>query len=293
MSQVWKSHIRVTAADVDPLVQALEDAIELEAGGILAFEEPDAQSWTIESIHQEEPAQTVIETIATRAGVILRSLRVEALPDIDWVKKSLADLPPIRAGRFFVCGAHDRAKAPPNAVVLQIEANQAFGTGSHPTTKGCLLTLDALAKRRRFARVLDLGCGSGILAFAMAHLWASPRLPIVHGVDIDPISVETARENAGINGLAQRVRLVAGNGLDHPAIRNGTPYDLIVANILAGPLVRLVRPIANALVPGGHLVLSGLLADQETYVRAAYWQCGLHLEQRCCLDGWTTLLLSA
>ena len=293
MPQVWKSHIRVAAADIDPLVQALEDAIELEAGGILAFEEPDGQSWAIECIHQEEPAQSVIETIAARAGVSLFSLRIEALPDIDWVKKSLADLPPIRAGRFFVCGAHDRAKAPPNAMMLQIEANQAFGTGSHPTTKGCLLTLDALAKRRRFTRVLDLGCGSGILAFAMAHLWASPRMPIVRGVDIDPISVETARENALINGLARRVRLVAGNGLDHPEIRGGAPYDLIVANILAGPLVRLARPIATALAPGGRLVLSGLLADQETFVRAAYMQCGLHLEQRRCLDGWTMLLLRA
>ncbi len=291
MSPTYKATFRVATAEAIPLVEALEDAVEIETSGVLFFEDPDAQSWTIEAILPEAPEAGVLDAIAARAGVTLRMRKIETLPDIDWVKKSLADLPPIRAGRFFVCGAHDRAKAPANSIVLQIEASQAFGTGSHATTKGCLLTLDALAKRGRFSRALDLGCGSGILAFAMANLWASSGAQIVRGVDIDPISVATANENARINGLARRVRLVAGDGLGHPEIHGGAPYDLIVANILAGPLVHLARPVAEGLEPGGRLILSGLLADQEAYVRAAYLAHGLRLERRLALDGWTTLTL--
>jgi ribosomal protein L11 methyltransferase len=275
---IYKATMRVETGQQDALAAALEDA----ASGVLIFEDPDAKSWTVEAIYLEEPAKDEIETLAAEAGAPLRMLSVAALPEIDWVKKSLEDLPPIRAGRFFVAGAHDIAKAPGGALRLQIEAAQAFGTGSHPTTKGCLLALDALAKRRHIARALDLGTGSGILTFALIRLFARPVL----GTDIDPIAVETARENARINALHPRARFRVADGLSF-----GGRYDLIVANILAGPLKRLARPIAAALAPNGTVILSGLLDSQEVYVRAAYRAQNLRLVGRRVIDGWTTLIL--
>lgn len=287
MTATFKATLRVMAGEAERLVTALEESFDLAPGGVLAFEDPDAKTWTIEAIYSDAPDKAGLEALARDAGISLRMLNVEALPEIDWVKKSLADLPPIRAGRFFVAGGHDMDKAPGGGIALQIEAAQAFGTGSHPTTKGCLLALDALAKKGLFARPLDLGTGSGILAFAMAKLW---RVPVL-ATDIDPISVATAWDFARINGVQNFVRFVTADGFHHPAVRAGKPYDLIVANILAGPLVKLAGPVTRHLMPGGILVLSGLLAEQEVFVRTAYRTHGLHLLSRRVIDGWTTLTL--
>lgn len=281
----YKATLRIETGKAEALTAALEEG----AAGILAFEDPDAKTWTVEAIYLDEPDKTAIEAAAARVGLSLRMLIIEALPEIDWVKKSLADLPPIRAGRFFVAGAHDMHKAPGGSLRLQIEAAQAFGTGSHPTTRGCLLALDALAKRRRIANALDLGTGSGILAFALARAFARPVL----GTDIDAIAVATAKENARINRLNALTRFIVADGLHHPAIIQRSPYDLVVANILAGPLKRLARPVSAALVPGGTLILSGLLASQETYVRTVYRAQSLALAGRLVIDGWTTLVLEA
>ena len=279
---MYKATLRVETDKVEALSAALEEG----ASSVLAFEDPGEKTWTIEAIYSETPSAELIEALAARAGISLRMLSISVLPEIDWVKKSLEDLPPIRAGRFFVAGAHDMHKAPGGALRLQIEAAQAFGTGSHPTTRGCLLALDALAKRRRVKTALDLGTGSGILSFALARLFARPVL----GTDIDPVAVTTARENARINGLHTLTRFITADGLDHPAIAARKPYDLILANILAGPLKRLARPIAAALAPGGTVILSGLLASQEAYVRAAYRDQGLFLRSRILIDGWATLV---
>ena len=281
----YKATLRIEAGKAEALSAALDET----AAGLLAFEDPDEKTWTIEAIYLEEPSAAEIEAVAAAAGLSLRMLKIETLPEIDWVKKSLADLPPIRAGRFFVAGAHDMHKAPGGSLRLQIEAAQAFGTGSHPTTRGCLLALDALAKRRRIAKALDLGTGSGILAFALARLFPAPVL----ATDIDPVAVATARENARINLVHRRTRFITADGLHHPALTARLPHDLIIANILAGPLKRLARPIAAALAPGGTLILSGLLARQEPYVRAAYRAQGLRLRSRLVIDGWATLVLEA
>lgn len=279
----YKATLRIEAGKAEALSAALDET----AAGLLAFEDPDEKTWTIETIYLEEPSASEIEAITAAAGLSLRMLKIETLPEIDWVKKSLADLPPIRAGRFFVAGAHDMHKAPGGSLRLQIEAAQAFGTGSHPTTRGCLLALDALAKRRRVAKALDLGTGSGILTFALARLFPAPVL----ATDIDPLAVTTARENARINHLHRRARFIAADGLHHPLLATRQPYDLVIANILAGPLKRLARPIAAALAPGGTVILSGLLASQEAYVRAAYRAQDLRLRSRLVIDGWATLVL--
>jgi ribosomal protein L11 methyltransferase len=209
----------------------------------------------------------------------------ETLADADWLAMALSGLPPVRAGRFFVFGVHDRGRAPANTVNLRIEAGAAFGTGHHGTTVGCLLAYDSLLKGRRFDRVLDVGTGTGVLAIAAAR--TGSRVTI--GTDIDRVSVRIARENARINHATSR--FVAANGLQAPVVRGAAPYDLVFANILAPPLVRLSHDIAGALRSGGVAILSGLLRAQARRVLAAYVSKGFALERRLGRDAWATLIL--
>jgi ribosomal protein L11 methyltransferase len=215
------------------------------------------------------------------------TLRVVTAPlaNADWLALALSGLPPVRAGRFFIYGAHDAGRVPANAVALRIEAGAAFGTGHHGTTLGCLVALDALRKQRRFMRVLDVGAGTGVLAIAAARV----GVRVAVGADIDPISVRIAAENATLNHA--RARFVVADGLNHPAIAAAAPYDLVFANILARPLVRLAPAIVGALAPGGVVILSGLLRSQERHVRAAYLDRGLRLIRRIHEDAWATLVL--
>jgi ribosomal protein L11 methyltransferase len=198
---------------------------------------------------------------------------------------ALSGLPPVRAGRFFIYGVHDRGRAPPNTVNLRIEAGAAFGTGHHGTTVGCLLAYDRLLKANRFARVLDVGAGTGVLAIAAARTGSAKAV----GTDIDRVSVRISRENARVNAV--NVRFVHASGLGHRAVRADAPYDLVFANILARPLVSLAQDIKGALRPGGIAILSGLLRTQERYVRAAYLARDLRLDFALRRDAWATLVL--
>lgn len=210
---------------------------------------------------------------------------VEKLADADWLAMALSGLPPVRAGRFFVYGAHDRGLAPPNAVNLRIEAGAAFGTGHHGTTVGCLVAYDDLLKARRFPKVLDVGAGTGVLAIAAARTGSKLAL----GTDIDAPSVRIARENAHLNHAT--ARFVHASGLGHRLVRNTAPYDLVFANILAPPLVALAQDIKGALRPGGTAILSGLLRTQARRVLAAYRSRGFKLVRRIHRDAWATLVL--
>jgi ribosomal protein L11 methyltransferase len=209
----------------------------------------------------------------------------ERLADADWLAMALSGLPPVRAGRFFIYGVHDRGRAPINAVNLRIEAGAAFGTGHHGTTVGCLIAYDALLKRRRFKNVLDVGAGTGVLAIAAAKTGTQ----VAVGTDIDPVSVRIGRENAKVNAV--RARFVHASGLNDRAVAGEAPYDLVFANILARPLIGLAQDIKMALKPQGIAVLSGLLRTQERAVRAAYLNRGFKIERRIHRDAWAALVL--
>ncbi len=204
----------------------------------------------------------------------------------DWVALSLEGLPPVDAGRFRLRGSHD-APADGGRIDLLIDANEAFGTGHHGTTKGCLLALDELLGGWTPRTALDVGTGSGALAIAYAKAAGAPIL----ATDIDPIATRVATANAELNGVGALVTAVTADGFDHPDLA-GRAFDLIFANILAAPLIALAGDLAGALAPGGRAILSGLLVDQETAVAAAYAARGLKVERRPPLQEWATLVLS-
>ena len=267
------------AADVS---LAADPALEAATWSIIEEDEVSA-AWRIDAYPATEAEATAFETrLAAAAGLATTKLK---LADADWIALSLSGLPPVRAGRFFVFGSHDAGGIPANVVALRIEAGAAFGTGHHGTTVGCLAAFNALLKARRFARVLDVGTGTGLLAIAAARTGTRA----VVGTDIDPDSVRISTENAALNRA--HARFVIAGGLSHPLVRGGGPYDLVFANILAGPLIDLARPIHGALAPGGFAILSGLLRGQARAVRAAYVTHGFRAAGRLDIDAWTTLVM--
>ena len=259
-------------------------------GGAVACSVPDAEGKVVlEAYCTREPSRAEIAArlaaAALAAGIEVPDFEIERLPDLDWVAEGRKALPPVRAGPFYIFGAHVTAPPPPGAIPLRLEASLAFGTGQHETTRGCLLALAELKAQRAVARALDLGCGTGILALAAAKLWACP----VTALDNDPDAVRLARENAAVNGVADLVQAHRGEGYDCPEAAAGAPYDLIVANILAGPLVAMAEDLKRHLAPGGTAVLSGLLAEQAEDVLKAHRP--LRLTRDYPLGDWTTLVI--
>lgn len=216
------------------------------------------------------------------------TIDVEVLPDIDWVAHSLEGLKPVRAGRFLVHGSHDRDKKRPGDIAIEIDAGRAFGTGHHGTTEGCLEMIGRVTRQRDFRRILDLGTGSGVLAIAAARLSRAAIL----ATDIDPVAIEVARENVRKNRCASRIRSKAAAGFHSDIFARSGPFDLIVANILARPLMQLAPALARNLAPGGEVILSGILAGQRMKVLAAYNTQGLFHKQTLWRDGWVTLHLA-
>lgn len=253
-----------------------------------AFEDKEGQ-WRL-AVHFPQPP----DDAALRAQVALvagedaaAALSIEAMPDTDWVAQSLAGLRPVRAGRFLVHGAHNRLSVRPNDIGIEIEAALAFGTGHHGTTRGCLLALDDLAKRRQVRKVLDVGTGTGVLAMAAAKRL---HVPVVAS-DIDRIAVGAARGNALLNRIGPTVTFVHAAGARAHAICAGAPYDLIFANILLGPLTRLAPPLARLATSRSRIVLSGLLPAHANAALAIYRAQGFRLERRIPLEGWMTLVM--
>ncbi|WP_293681171.1 50S ribosomal protein L11 methyltransferase [uncultured Phenylobacterium sp.] len=281
--------VQITARGPRAEAEAAAAALEAEpATEALTFsileEDEDRDVWRIDAFPTETFEQLAIDRVL--AGFPKLRVATEVLADADWLAMALSGLPPVRAGRFFVYGAHDKGLAPASTVNLRIEAGAAFGTGHHGTTVGCLQAFSDLLKARRFGRVLDVGCGTGVLAIAAARTGSS----VAVGTDIDGPSVRIANENAALNHA--RARFVHAAGLDDPRVRGDGPYDLVFANILAPPLVALSTDIRSALKPGGVAILSGLLRTQERRVLAAYTSKGFRLVRRIHRDAWATLVLA-
>jgi len=213
---------------------------------------------------------------------------LETVPDQDWVALSQAALPPVAAGRFLVHGRHDRERIRPQRMAIEIEAGAAFGTGHNATTTLCLEAIDRLVRRRQFRSVLDLGCGTGVLAIAAAR--AIPGAHVL-AVDNDPLAVAVARTNARLNGTGQRVRVIAATDFAHPWLRRPRGFDLVLANLLPGPLIALAPAMRRGLRPRGIAVLCGLLEHQARELIATYRAAGFGLAARKRRAGWTALTL--
>src|SRR5688572_10623960 len=255
---LWKASVALTKSEAADIAATLE--LDGSAQAVLIAEEPFADGAVVEALYTEEPDAAYLSRIAGR------TITVAPLPDQDWIKSSQEGLPPVRAGRFFVYGAHDAGQVPHGVIPMKIEAGLAFGTGHHETTALCLAALSELARERSFRNVLDLGCGTGLLAIGAAKLWKRRVL----ASDIDPVAVVVTRDNARANGAGPLVQAVTADGLTSPVLANAAPYDLLIANILAGPLTQLAPSIQKALAPGAVLLLSGLLTNQEKLVTSFY-----------------------
>lgn len=211
----------------------------------------------------------------------------EVLPDIDWIAKSLEGLAPVRAGRFVVHGSHDRDKVRTGEIAIEIDAGQAFGTGHHGTTAGCLEVLASVARTRTVRNVLDLGTGSGVLAIAA---WKLMHVPVL-ATDIDPIATRVAAENARVNGVVNGMTFATAPGFHSTAFSANGPFDLIIANILARPLMKMAPQLVANLAPGGSVILSGILAEQRWKVLAHYNGQHLRHVRTIWRNGWVTIHL--
>ena len=287
----WRFAARIGGAEAALDIAALLDEL---TGAVSAFEiragDGTAAEWRVEAFPAAPLLSAGLEIrlrlTAAASGGTLIELSEERLHERDWLGENLRAFPPVRIGRFFIHGSHWRGLPPPGTIAIEIDAASAFGTGEHPTTAGCLLALDALARRRRFRAPLDIGTGSGILAIAAAKRLRRRVL----ASDIDPEAVRVARRHVRRNGLGGLVKVVEGAGYRGRQVRRSR-YDLIFANILARPLMAMASGLARSLAPGGRAVLSGLLARQEAMVLAAHRAQGLALERRLLIDGWSTLIL--
>lgn len=255
------------------------------------FESQPDDIWKLHLYCEKKPDK---EAIAQHIALLSASIAVqppsftlEILPDNDWVSRVQENFPPLHMSRYFVHGSHYQGKIPCGAYRLEIDAGRAFGTGEHETTSSCLQAIGWLAKRRHFSHMLDMGCGSGILALAMAKTWKNP----VVAVDIDEQAVKISRENARINQVSSLISAGVSNGYNSRLVMHAAPYELIASNILAKPLVAFAPDLARNLAPNGVAILSGLLGYQERKVLSAHLQQGLRLIKRIKYNSWSTLLI--
>ena len=294
----WKLSLPCTKAEAEGIADDLPAFALLDQPPVLMTSEPDParpDAWRLDAYFEERPDAALIalvRALAPSAGA------AEAVPEHieeqDWVTLSQSGLEPIRVGRFHVHTPTHGGDAPPDMVAFAIEAGRAFGTGHHETTTGCLLMLDRLARQgARFANIADVGTGTGLLAFAARACWPLARIA---ASDIDPVAIEVSARNAEVNGVPiglgpGRIELVTAPGLAHPSLKRRAPYDLIVANILAGPLIELAPVLSRALRPGGSLVLAGLLERQAGRVADAYRCRGMRLADTITRGDWPVLRL--
>lgn len=269
------------------LVDAVSERDDL-AVTASAHENEETGEWVFEATCLEEPSLDGFSELARQVLGGTVEFSVETIdPTVNWVAKSLEGLQPVVAGGFFIHGSHDADKVPAGAQAILIDAAQAFGTGHHETTTGCLEAIHRVLKRQRPRNPIDIGTGTGVLAIALAKRL---RLPVIAS-DIDPIAVTTTVENAHANGVARLIHAVEATGLDHSKIIAKAPFDLVVANILAGPLVSLAPDVNRLVTKGTSIILSGILLSQAPRVVAAYARLGMVVRFKIMKKEWATLAL--
>lgn len=274
-------------------VDLFADALRPCALSVAAFggAAPTAD-WTVEAYLEAPPdpgqMAAAVALAANAAGLPEPDISCVPLAATDWLKDSLDTFQPVQVGRYFVYPSHYTGSIPSGSIAIRIDAATAFGSGEHGSTSGCLRAMDIIGGFVRPGRILDLGCGSGILSIAAAKRWRSS----VVAADIDPEAVRVSRENFAENGVARQAAAIESNGRWHRLLLESAPYDLILANILARPLIGLAPALRQYSVPGGLVVLSGLLMEQAQQVLGAYRQCGFMLRDRLVVEGWATLVLS-
>jgi ribosomal protein L11 methyltransferase len=289
MSTLWRllaigPAVPMKAAEAT--LQSMEDGPALSCS---FFEDGSEEVWRLDVLFDRQiDVEAFLQSIGLDSAVA--DIQFAPLPDEDWVRLSLQGLPEIKAGRFVVYGEHARRALAPGETGIEIEAGPAFGTGHHGTTRGCLIACDRLEREGlQVARVLDLGCGTGALAIAAALVWPNAE---TLASDIDAEAVSETLANIAKNGVADRIEAIEADGFEHPAFE-GASFDLIFANILAGPLQELARALAERLAPGGRAILSGLLEEQIDAVASAYSDTGLVIDHTDLIDGWAILTLKA
>jgi len=295
MPDSWKISLPCTRAEAEALAEDITPFAMLDSPPVLMTSEADGDAWRLDAYFEAPPGEDdialLLDMVPSARGV---EATAERLGEKDWVTLSQAGLEPIRAGRFFVHTPAHRGWVPAGAIAFEIDAGRAFGTGQHETTTGCLVALDRLRSAgASFSNLLDLGTGTGLLAFAAMRLWPAAKAA---ASDIDPVAIEVAAENAAVNGVKLgrargQCELIVAPGMENPRLKARAPYDLVIANILAGPLIELAPSVAAALTPGGRLILAGLLNDQAEAVAAAYRRQGLMAGMRIERGDWPTLVM--
>ena len=271
------------------LQSVFDTAFEEDGFAIATFGDvDDPDNWSVSIYADETESENLYQRLTSliQDADVTVSFEIENIPDTDWVAKTLQELHPVRAGRYLIHGSHDINAPAANDISVQIDAGLAFGTGHHGTTAGCLDMLSEIMKRQTFRNVLDLGTGSGVLAIAIAkssqaHIMAS---------DIDPVATTTARENTQINGVQVAVECVTSSGLAHRRFKEQAPFDLVIANILANPLMSMACDISKHTCQGGYVILSGLLPHQRRMILAGFRQHGLIFVKSHIRENWLSMV---
>ncbi|MCK8464314.1 50S ribosomal protein L11 methyltransferase [Aliiroseovarius sp. S1339] len=283
----WTALTTLEGQDAADALGAAMESLTPEPTGIGVFEIEDGSGmWEVGGYFVEKPDTAGLALLSTLHKA--KDFTVSQLPEVDWVAHVRRELSPVEAGRFFVHGSHDADQVPDGKIALLIEAAMAFGTGHHGTTLGCLQALDNLADQGFVGKnVVDIGCGTAVLAMAAARIWPNPVL----ASDIDEVAVDVAKVNVAANHLDERVHCVEAAGFNAPDLQAAAPFDLVFANILKGPLIGLAPDMATNLSTKGYAILSGILNPQADEVISVYAENGINLVERTEIVDWTTLVL--
>jgi ribosomal protein L11 methyltransferase len=289
-SDAWQ--IEIDLPD-ESCVDLFDEALGPDAGAITAHEIEEGPRWRLVAHCSGKPDRVALEAriaiAAASAGIAMPVVGLQALPAIDWVADYQRRIKPVTIGSFFIYPSHYEDDVPDGLMGIHLDAGVAFGTGEHESTSGCLLAMERLQDQGvRVGCALDMGCGSAILAIAMARLWPSVR---INAVDNDPDAVKTAAENVAENGCNASVTVGLSDGYHGGLVASASPYDLIMANILARPLMEMAGAAAEHLASDGYIVLSGLLSDQAEMVQESFEAAGLVLFDRLDIRGWSTLIM--